>query len=447
MRLGSAKRSPRAFPGAGASPTPKPRPTASTGAGAGGARRLRAADRGGAGGPGAAAAAPRRHRRGLRPDAILVMNTSSLPVTAIAAASRSRSGGRHALLHPPALMKLVEVVAAAESSEQALRPPPRSPADGPHADPRPRHARLRRQPPRPAVRPGVAADARRRRRPRGDDHRAVRLGGGFRMGPFELIDLIGLDVNLSIAAPSSSRAASRSAGAQPDPGAAGRGRQARPQSGQGYFSYGEGIERGSTPSWGSWRRRSTREAGPGRPRRRGDPQPALRPDRQRGHLRPGRRGRLPRRHGHGDAARPRLAAGPFSLAEKIAPRRVRLCRSLSASGAPPTHRRRCCCGRPNRGSSCARARGEAEHQLIRVTPAPVLARLGRADDRVPGRLVVGRRVFADRVVAAADVAAGLAHPQVDPPHPLRQALLAPRDLVRQVEVLDRVEVGALNRHG
>jgi 3-hydroxybutyryl-CoA dehydrogenase len=27
----------------------------------------------------------------------------------------------------------------------------------------------------------------------------VRLGGGFRMGPFELIDLIGLDVNLSVA--------------------------------------------------------------------------------------------------------------------------------------------------------------------------------------------------------------------------------------------------------
>jgi 3-hydroxybutyryl-CoA dehydrogenase len=29
--------------------------------------------------------------------------------------------------------------------------------------------------------------------------RVVRLGGGFRMGPFELIDLIGLDVNLTIA--------------------------------------------------------------------------------------------------------------------------------------------------------------------------------------------------------------------------------------------------------
>ena len=29
--------------------------------------------------------------------------------------------------------------------------------------------------------------------------RICRLGGGFRMGPFELIDLIGLDVNLSVA--------------------------------------------------------------------------------------------------------------------------------------------------------------------------------------------------------------------------------------------------------
>ena len=29
--------------------------------------------------------------------------------------------------------------------------------------------------------------------------RVCRAGGGFRMGPFELIDLIGLDVNLSVA--------------------------------------------------------------------------------------------------------------------------------------------------------------------------------------------------------------------------------------------------------
>ena len=37
---------------------------------------------------------------------------------------------------------------------------------------------------------------------------------------------------------------------------------------------------------------------------------------------------------------------------------------------------------------------------------------------------MSRRVFPLRVVAAADVAAGLAHPQVHPAHPERQALLA-----------------------
>jgi 3-hydroxybutyryl-CoA dehydrogenase len=71
--------------------------------------------------------------------------------------------------------------------------------------------------------------------------RIVRLGGGFRMGPFELIDLIGLDVNLTIA---------RSFFAQggeperwrPNPvqerlveeGKLGR------KSGQGYYAYTEG---------------------------------------------------------------------------------------------------------------------------------------------------------------------------------------------------------------
>jgi 3-hydroxybutyryl-CoA dehydrogenase len=87
--------------------------------------------------------------------------------------------------------------------------------------------------------------------PAGTIDRAVRLGGGFRMGPFELIDLIGLDVNLGIA---------RSFFAQggeperwrPSPiqerlveeGKLGR------KSGQGYYSYGEGIEREIDPELG-----------------------------------------------------------------------------------------------------------------------------------------------------------------------------------------------------
>ena len=71
--------------------------------------------------------------------------------------------------------------------------------------------------------------------------RVVRLGGGFRMGPFELIDLIGLDVNLDIA---------RSFFAQggeperwrPSPiqeRLVAEGRLGR-KSGHGYYAYGEG---------------------------------------------------------------------------------------------------------------------------------------------------------------------------------------------------------------
>jgi 3-hydroxybutyryl-CoA dehydrogenase len=78
--------------------------------------------------------------------------------------------------------------------------------------------------------------------------RAYKLGGGFRMGPFELIDLIGLDVNLAIA---------RSFFAQggeperwrPSPiqermveeGKLGR------KSGEGFYVYGDDTSRSSPP--------------------------------------------------------------------------------------------------------------------------------------------------------------------------------------------------------
>src|SRR3954452_18756775 len=52
------------------------------------------------------------------------------------------------------------------------------------------------------------------------------------------------------------------------------------------------------------------------------------------------------------------------------------------------------------------------------------------------------REAAERVVAAADVAAGLAHPQVDPAPTGREALLAPLDGLGQLEDLYGVEVGA-----
>jgi|SRR5690348_4268506 len=72
------------------------------------------------------------------------------------------------------------------------------------------------------------------------------------------------------------------------------------------------------------------------------------------------------------------------------------------------------------------------YQFIHVAPAPVFAGLGGADYWVAGVLVVGGGVFAYRVVAAADVAAGLAHAEVDPLHSQGQALLTSCDLAWKV---------------
>ncbi|HEX3735157.1 MAG TPA: 3-hydroxyacyl-CoA dehydrogenase NAD-binding domain-containing protein [Solirubrobacterales bacterium] len=135
------------------------------------------------------------------PEAILATNTSSLQVAAIAAGvpEPQRVVGMH-FFNPPALMKLVEVVATAESSERALA------ATAAVAE------RMGRTPIRASDTPGFVANRLARPfnlealRMLGDGlaepeeiDRAYKLGGGFKMGPFELIDLIGLDVNLAIA--------------------------------------------------------------------------------------------------------------------------------------------------------------------------------------------------------------------------------------------------------
>ena len=135
------------------------------------------------------------------PETILASNTSSLPVRAIAEGmpSPERIVGMH-FFNPPALMKLVEVVATADSSEDALE------ATATVGE------RMGRTPIRAKDSPGFVAN--RLARPFTLESlrmladgvaeaetidRVCRLGGGFRMGPFELIDLIGLDVNLSVA--------------------------------------------------------------------------------------------------------------------------------------------------------------------------------------------------------------------------------------------------------
>jgi 3-hydroxybutyryl-CoA dehydrogenase len=135
------------------------------------------------------------------PDTILASNTSSLPVTAIGAETPDpeRVVGMH-FFNPPALMKLVEVVATADSSPGALEATTEV------------GRRMGRTPIRAKDSPGFIAN--RLARPYSLESlrmladgvadaatidRALRLGGGFKMGPFELIDLIGLDVNLSVA--------------------------------------------------------------------------------------------------------------------------------------------------------------------------------------------------------------------------------------------------------
>src|SRR5437660_7420395 len=87
---------------------------------------------------------------------------------------------------------------------------------------------------------------------------------------------------------------------------------------------------------------------------------------------------------------------------------------------------------------------ELEHQLIRIAPEPLLARLIRADDRVLGGAEMFGCVLSRRVVAAADVPAAGAHAQMDPPAARLEALHAAIAAGRHVTNL--VEVHALS-HG
>jgi 3-hydroxybutyryl-CoA dehydrogenase len=142
-----------------------------------------------------------RLARALGPTPVFATNTSSLRVSEIAdgVPDPERVVGMH-FFNPPALMKLVEVVAAERSSEEALTTTTAI------------ATRMGRTPIRAKDSPGFVANRLFRPftleslRMLGDGvadaeriDRIARLGGGFRMGPFELLDLIGLDVNLEIA--------------------------------------------------------------------------------------------------------------------------------------------------------------------------------------------------------------------------------------------------------
>lgn len=181
------------------------------------------------------------------PETILASNTSSLPITAIAAEvpRRERVVGMH-FFNPPALMKLVEVVATADSEPAALDA---TTAVG---------LRMGRTPIRAKDSPGFIAN--RLARPftleslrmlndgvadAATIDRVCRLGGGFRMGPFELIDLIGLDVNLSVAR-SFYTQGGEPARWRPSPiqeRLVSEGKLGR-KSGKGFYEYGDGPHRG-----------------------------------------------------------------------------------------------------------------------------------------------------------------------------------------------------------
>ena len=79
--------------------------------------------------------------------------------------------------------------------------------------------------------------------------RICRMQGGFRMGPFELMDLVGIDVGYEVAQ-SFNRALVRRAAlaAQPAAGADGGRGPPRPQDGRGWYDYsGEGPYRPEDP--------------------------------------------------------------------------------------------------------------------------------------------------------------------------------------------------------
>jgi 3-hydroxybutyryl-CoA dehydrogenase len=135
------------------------------------------------------------------PDAVLATNTSSLSVTAIASPvpEPQRVVGMH-FFNPPALMQLVEIVAGDESAEPALELATEV------------GAAMGRTPIRArdsvgfvanrCVRPFFLESLRMLAEgisPYDEIDRIVRLGAGLRMGPFELMDLIGIDVNFAVA--------------------------------------------------------------------------------------------------------------------------------------------------------------------------------------------------------------------------------------------------------
>ena len=183
--------------------------------------------------------------------AVLATNTSSLSVTSIAAGLEhpKRVCGMH-FFNPPALMELVEVIAG-DATDEATLNTVRGVAQT-----------MGRTPIRAADAIGFVAN--RCARPSslealrlyGDGisepeqiDRIMRIGGGYRMGPFELTDLVGVDVNLDVAK-SFWEQSFHEPRWQPHPIQAkmvAAGRLGR-KSGRGYYDYSAGPHRPDDPA-------------------------------------------------------------------------------------------------------------------------------------------------------------------------------------------------------
>ena len=132
---------------------------------------------------------------------MLATNTSSIPVTSLASAAERPENvvGMH-FFNPAPLMKLLEVIAADQTGERALALARETgeamgkrvilAADGPgflvNRCGRPFYTEALR-----LLQERVATHE--------QIDRIYRMGGGFRMGPFELMDLVGIDTGFEVA--------------------------------------------------------------------------------------------------------------------------------------------------------------------------------------------------------------------------------------------------------
>jgi 3-hydroxybutyryl-CoA dehydrogenase len=135
------------------------------------------------------------------PRAVLATNTSSIPVTSLASAAEWPENvvGMH-FFNPPPLMGLLELIRAEQTGDRALEVARAVgeamgkqtilASDGPGF--------LVNRCGRPFYTEALRALQERLATHDGID-RIYRLGGGYRMGPFELMDLVGIDVGFEVA--------------------------------------------------------------------------------------------------------------------------------------------------------------------------------------------------------------------------------------------------------